>query len=386
MFDASEIESSGFVCISAETRLALLNRQIAYAAARSPFYRETLRGISPPERLSDLSRLPFTDAKALQTEGRRMVCVSGAEIARIVSLATSGSTGNRKRLYFTDGDLRRTVDFFAEGMAWMCAPGDLCGVLMPCTAPNGIGDLLCRGLEAIGVTPLPLGTETSMEVLRRRLEETQPAVLVGFPWTLRLLALTCPALRPRAVLLSGDYVPDGAAKLIAECWGCRVLRHFGMTETGYGGAVEHPAKRELFLRRDELIAEVIDPVSGEALSAGSAGELVLTTLRREAMPLLRYRTGDLAVLTEEGNIAEVQGRKDGLRRDYQLQDALSPIPWLWDYRTEPGRLIADISDSAPRDAEAELKLSSGMETTVRRLPRENAAPFFAGKRRQESAL
>ena len=156
MFDAAEIETAGFTSCTDEERLAQLNRQIAYARSRSTYDRDTLPA-APLSSLADLAALPFTDAETVRREGRRLVCVTAGEVARIVSLPTGGSTGTPKRLYFTENDLARTVRFFAGGMAWLCAPGDTCAVLMPCTAPDGIGDLLCRGLTAIGVRPLPVG-------------------------------------------------------------------------------------------------------------------------------------------------------------------------------------------------------------------------------------
>ena len=382
MFDPAEIRTAPFTAATERARLALLNAQLAYAAARSPYYREHLaEAPAKLESFSDLTALPFTDAETLLQEERRMVCVPAGEIARIVSLTTSGSTGAAKRLYFTRSDLRRTVHFFAEGMAWMCAPGDVCAVLMPCTAPDGIGDLLCRALTAIGVRPLPIGIPVDTVAAEDALRAAAPQVLVGFPWHVRLLALRCPSLRPRAVLLSGDYVPSALCACIERQWHCTVLSHFGMTETGYGCAVQHPAGQTLYLRRDELLAEVIDPKTGIPQPAGTAGELVLTTLRREAMPLLRYRTGDLAVLTPEGDLARVDGRRSVFPEEYRLQEALSPLLWLWDFRSDPVSLTADLAPDAPSDAAARLAaLAPGRKILTQTVSADDAAPAFSGKR------
>ena len=380
MFDASEIGRSGFTAVSDAARLALLNEQLAYAAVRSPYYAKTLAGRFPLQSLSDLSGLPFTDETVLRREGRRLVCTAGSEVARIVSLSTGGSTGDAKRLYFTENDLRRTVAFFSSGMAWMCAPGDACAVLMPCEVPDGVGDLLCRGLNAIGVRALPLGLPENPGAAEEALRAAAPQVLVGFPWQLRLLALRCPSLRPRAVLLSGDYVPDGLRTLIAERWHTTVLSHYGLTEAGYGGAVQHPSGETLYLRRDELIAEVVAPETGRPLPPGCPGELVLTTLRREAMPLLRYRTGDRAVLTPDGNLVKVSGRLAAPPEFYRLQDALAPLPWLWDFRAAAGVLSADLAPDAPPDAAERLSAVTGLRTALRTVPPYCAVCFDRGKR------
>ena len=124
MFDLSEIRSSAFSSTPDGERLRLLNEQLAYAAARSPFYRETLAGIAPLSSLTELNKLPFLTPDVLRAQGNRLVCVPASAVKRIVSLQTSGSTGDAKRLSFTQGDLERTVAFFTEGMGWLAAPGD----------------------------------------------------------------------------------------------------------------------------------------------------------------------------------------------------------------------------------------------------------------------
>ena len=382
MFDPAEIAIAPFVAVSDAERLDLLNRQLDYAGSRSPYYRSALAEVSLPlHSLEALPRLPLMDAETVRREGSRLVCVPGSKVERIVSLQTSGSTGMPKRLYFTRGDLDHTVAFFAQGMAWMCQPGDKVAILMPCRPRDGIGDLLSQGLTRIGVTPLPIGIPTDLSALAADLAREKPQVLVGFPWQLRLLALLCPALRPRVVLLSGDYSPAPLPPLLEGLWQCTVLLHFGMTETGYGGAVEHPCGSGMYLRRDALLAEVIDPDSGAPAPPGAVGELVLTTLRREALPLLRYRTGDLASLTASGNLARVCGRAAAPADTYRLQEALCPLPWLWDYCVEAdGALHAELSPAAPADAAEQLARLTGRPVSCAVLPPEKARLFAPGKR------
>jgi phenylacetate-coenzyme A ligase PaaK-like adenylate-forming protein len=78
-----------------------------------------------------------------------------------------------------------------------------------------------------------------------------------------------------------------------------VFGHYGMTETGLGGGVECEAMEGYHLREADLLFEIVHPVSGEPITDGSRGEVVCTTLTREAMPLVRYRTGDLAAWLPE---------------------------------------------------------------------------------------
>ena len=381
MFDAAELRETRFAAVPETERAALLHRQAAYAAAHSAYYAEALAGLEAPETLSELARLPFLTPETLMAQGRRLVCVPASEIARVVSLHTSGSSGKAKRLYFTRGDLMRTVDFFTEGMRWMTAPGDRVAVLMPCGVPDGIGELLCRALSSFGAQPLPLGARADLAAVGRELSFSPPDVLVGFPWQLRLLALLCPQLRPHAALLSADYVPETLPALLREIWGCTPLQHFGMTETGCGCAVEHPCAPGMVLRADELLAEIVEPESGAPLPPGQAGELVLTTLRREAMPLLRYRTGDRAVLDESGRIRRVFGRLDVPRDFYTLQDRLCALRWLYDFSLEDGRLTVLAAPDAPADSASVLaEAAGGLPFTLLRGSAESAALLHAGKR------
>lgn len=357
----SHFPKASYVQFSDDERLESLNARLAYCVSRSAFYRERLGGEPRLESLEELSQLPFTSPDDIRAEGRRMVCVPGSEIERIVSLPSSGTTGEAKRLYFTAADLIRTVDFFAEGMAWMCGARDKVGIFMPGASPNGISDLLARGLRKIGAEPIHYGLITDLAELIPRLEAEKPSVLVGIPWQMRRLALAMPSLRPRTVLLSADYCPESLPALLEKLWGCRVLQHFGMTETGYGCAVEHPDYEGMFLRRDELIAEIIDPRSGEVLPYGKIGELVLTTLRREAMPLIRYRTGDWAQMADSGRIARVSGRIALSRELYMRQDVLCALPWLYEYREEGDGLVAFLAPDAPENGEEILRSAGSKE-------------------------
>ena len=100
-------------------------------------------------------------------------------------------------------------------------------------------------------------------------------------------------LRLRSVLLSTDHVPRAIVSVLERAWDCRVFNHYGTTEMGLGGGVECAAHAGLHLREADLLFEVVDPLSGAPLPPGREGEVVFTTLTREAMPLIRYRTGDL---------------------------------------------------------------------------------------------
>ena len=270
----------------------------------------------------------FTTAEDLAGHGRDYVKVGSSEIQRIVTLSTSGSTGAGKRLYFTSGDLRRTVDFFRDGMRWLCAPGDKVAILLGSSSPDGLGRLLEEGLKELGAAPSLLCLPTDYAETAKELEEMQPDTLVGLPVMVRRLALTLPQLRPKTVLLSGDYVSLAAVETITRLWHTRVFSHYGLTESGLGFAVQCPLLLGQHIRSDELQVEIVDPGTGESLPEGQWGEIVFTTLRREAMPLRRYRTGDISRLlpgdcpcgTPGPRLDRVLGRVTEMRKPVSIYD------------------------------------------------------------------
>ena len=155
---------------------------------------------------------------------------------------------------------------------------------------------MARGLRREGRQPLFFGEVADLAAGVRSLQETRPDCLVGLPGQILTLARAWPELRPRSVLLSADNVPPELRREVEALWQTRVVAHWGMRETGLGGAVECLARDGYHIRHGNLFLEIIDPISGATLPPGIRGELVISTLDREAMPLLRYRTGDMAHL------------------------------------------------------------------------------------------
>lgn len=236
----------------------------------------------------------FTTAEDIIKNGAAMCRVSQKDIKRIVTLRSSGSTGGAKRLYFTEADLERTVDYFRRGMSHICPPGAVTAILLGSASPDGLGSLLCEGLRRLGTRPELFGAVNDYAKAAAFLEALRPDVIVASPVPLRRLALTLPFLRPAAVLLSSDYVADSLRRSMTRLWHTKVYSHYGMTESGLGFAVQCTALDGHHIRDDEFITEIIDPDTGAVLPDGSWGEIVFTTLHRQAMPLTRYRTGDIS--------------------------------------------------------------------------------------------
>jgi phenylacetate-coenzyme A ligase PaaK-like adenylate-forming protein len=338
-----------------EYQLRKLRETIEHARRHSPFYSQQLEDCGDPASLAELARFPFTFPADLQADDLRFLCVSRGEIERVVTLASSGTTAPAKRLHFTVEDLELTIDFFHHGMATLVEPGERVLILMPGELPGSVGDLLVKGLRHMdveGIVRWPVGDaeEVIAEIVARRISS-----LVGLPGQVLALvrhpaASLLPSGRIRSVLLSADYVPSAIVREIGRVWGCPVFNHYGMTEMGLGGGVDCRALTGYHLREADLYFEIVDPVDGRPLPDGETGEVVFTTLTRRGMPLIRYRTGDLAAFLPEPcpcgtvlrRLGHVRGRLSarvsigtGLWLDCaDLDEALYPLPGLINYKAE----------------------------------------------------
>ena len=327
--------------------LAGLRQTVDRVRAHSPFYRRHLAAhpAAGIDHLDAFGRLPFTTAEDLCRDPTAFICVSQADVARVVTLETSGTVRAPKRIFFTEADLERTIDFFHHGMTTLVQPGQRALILLPGERPASVGDLLRRALDRMDVEAIVPGPVINPEALVTRLARKPADAIVGLP--LQLLGLARWPARgavcaPRTVLLTADYVPRAVVAELRRIWACAVFQHYGMTEMGYGGAVECAAMDGYHLREADLYFEIVDPASGRLLPPGETGEVVFTTLNRTGMPLVRYRTGDVARFVPGpcpcGSVlrrmAPVQGRlahrlrlgQDRFLSLADLDEAVLPLP------------------------------------------------------------
>lgn len=281
-------------------QLAGVQNTLRLIRENSPFYREHLSGYPGTlDSLAGLSALPFTTADDIRQNPLRFLCVSQGEVERVVTLPTSGTTGTPKRLFFSQADQELTLDFFHIGMSTFTKPGDRVLILLPVERRGSVGDLLADALERMGAHGIRHGpVQDVAETLETLFDEGANAV-VGVP-TQVLALVRAPAARRfptppiETVLLSMDHVPASVVSALEYAWPCTVYNHYGMTEMGLGGGVDCEARRGYHLREADLYVEIVDPQTGEPVPDGQVGEVVFTTLTRQAMPLLRYRTGDIS--------------------------------------------------------------------------------------------
>lgn len=287
-----------------EYQLEKLRQTLRLAADNSPYYRDKYQGhdLAGIKSFEDFEKLPFMSAEDLSLHGPRMLCVPQNEIERIVTLQTSGTAGEPKRLFFTAADQELAIDFFQTGIGCLLEPQDNFMILLPYKIPGTVGDLLDRGLKRFGCGVYPYGLIESYQDAADFMLENKITSLVGHPVQVLKLAefsqMRGLDLKMTSVLLATDYVADALAKRVGALWQCPVFEHYAMTEMYYGGGVfcEQLAGYHIF--EADLYFEIISD-QGQSLPDGEYGEIVFSTLTRNGMPLIRYRTGDYGRFKKE---------------------------------------------------------------------------------------
>jgi phenylacetate-CoA ligase len=293
-----------------EERLA---EQVASCYERSPFYRRKLEdaGIRPDqvERLEDLAGLPFTTKEELRASQEESppygdyVCVDGIEIVRVH--LSSGTTGKPLVMPYTERDVTTSAEvgaraFWAAGVR----PDD---TVLHCLSysfyTGGVSDH--AALEATGAAMIPVGLGQSARLLElwRDLRPTALFSTITYPVHLAETAAER-GVDPRSLGLAKLVVTGEPGGQIAatrtrleELWGAVVGDTYGLSEVWGTLAGECEDREGLhFSGQDAALVELIEPESGEPIPVeeGARGELVFTHLHREAAPLIRFRSRDIA--------------------------------------------------------------------------------------------
>ena len=298
-------------------------------AARVPHYARAFReaGVAPGdvETLADLARFPFTtkaDLRANYPFG--MFAVPREEVARIH--ASSGTTGKPTVVGYT----REDVDTWAELMARSIRaaggrPGDLVHVAYGYGLfTGGLG--AHYGAERLGCTVVPVsGGMTERQV--QLIADFRPRVVMMTPsYFLAVLdEMEAQGVDPRAVgleigIFGAEPWTDRMRQAVEERSGIRAVDVYGLSEVMGPGVSQEAGETQdgLHVWEDHFLPEVVDPVTREVLPDGEEGELVFTSLTKQAMPVVRYRTRDLTRLSPGTaypafrRMAKVTGRTDDL--------------------------------------------------------------------------
>ena len=289
-----------------EIQLQGLRWTVRHAWEGSPFYKKRLEeaGIGPDsiDSREDISRLPFTTADDLR-EGYPLplLSVPEEEVVRIHS--SSGTTGKRKVLAYTKRDVEDWIRFFARALRMAgVGPSDRVQIAVGYglwTAGAGFQ----AACEEVGAMAVPVGPG-NLDLQFQFLLDLGSTVLCSTSSMALLLAEEARRrgltgrLRLERVIHGAERTSEAMRRAIKELLGVEhVFDITGMTELyGPGAGIDCPFHQGIHYWADYYILEVLDPESLRPVAPGEVGEMVVTTLRKEASPLIRYRTRDLTRL------------------------------------------------------------------------------------------
>ncbi len=273
-------------------------------AGRSPYYRSLSRreelNFKEIKSIEEIKELPFTTKKNLQ-DGfpYDFLAVDLKDVVRLHS--SSGTTGNPTVVYHTKEDIETWENLIARCMYMTGVREDdiFQNMMGYGLFTGGIG--FHYGAEKLGVLTIPIGPGNSARQIWF-LRKFKTSVIHILPsYALRLYSFFNEMeINPRKDLnlkiafIGAESHSEEIRRKIEDLYGIKAYNSYGLSEMcGPGVAFECPCQKGMHVWEDHFYMEIINPDTGKVLPEGEEGELVLTTFKRRAMPLIRYRTGDL---------------------------------------------------------------------------------------------
>ena len=286
-----------------------LVKQVKHVYENVPYYRELMdkKGVKPEDigSIDDLHKLPFlTKADLRDAYPYGLLAKPLDECVRIQS--TSGTTGRRVVAFYTQKDIDLWEDCCARAIT--AAGGskkDVCQVAYGYGLFTG-GAGLNGGSHKVGCLTLPMSSGNTdrqiqfMTDLGATILCCTPSYAAYIGETLKEQGYKPEDIPLKAGIFGAEPWTEEMRRGIEAALGIKAYDIYGLTETsGPGVAFECSEQTGMHVNEDHFFAEIIDPETGEVLPEGSKGELVFTSLDKEAFPLLRYRTRDICVLSRE---------------------------------------------------------------------------------------
>ena len=307
-----------------------LVKQVRHVYENVPYYRDLMdkKGVTPDDiqSVDDLHKLPFLSKADLRDAyPTGMLAVPMKDCVRIHS--TSGTTGRRVVAFYTQHDVDLWEDCCARAIT--AAGGtadDVCQVAYGYGLFTG-GFGLNGGSHKVGCLTLPMSsgnTERQIQFMRdlgATILCCTPSYAAYIGETLHDMDLTPDDIKLKAGIFGAEPWTEEMRRTIEQSLGIKAYDIYGLTESsGPGVAFECCEQSGMHINEDHFIPEIIDPDTGEVLPEGSVGELVFTSITKEAFPLLRYRTRDLCVLSRKKcacgrtliKMAKPMGRSDDM--------------------------------------------------------------------------
>ena len=286
-----------------------LVKQVKHVWDNVPYYRKKMeeKGVTPDDiqSVDDLHKLPFVSKADLrEAYPYGLVAKPLKDCVRIQS--TSGTTGKRVVAFYTQHDIDLWEDCCARAI--VAAGGtdeDVCQVSYGYGLFTG-GPGLNGGSHKVGCLTIPTSSgNTERQImfimdLYATILCCTPSYAAYIGETMKEMGLTPDQIPLKAGIFGAEAWSEEMRQDIQNTLGIKAYDIYGLTElSGPGVAFECSAQAGMHINEDHFIAEIIDPETGEVLPDGQQGELVFTSITKEAFPLLRYRTRDICVLSHE---------------------------------------------------------------------------------------
>lgn len=286
-----------------------LVKQVRHVWDNVPSYRKKMeeKGVTPEDIQSsaDLYKLPFTSKADLRDNyPDGLVAVPRSKCVRVH--ATSGTTGKRVMAFYTQHDIDLWTDCCARAITAVGgSEEDVCQIAYGYGMfTGGIG--LDQGSRRVGCLTVPISSGNTDRQIQfiRDLGTTilccTPSYAAYLGESMHEMGMTPDQIPLKAGIFGAEAWSEEMRQDIQKTMGIKAYDIYGLTElSGPGVAFECSAQSGMHINEDHFIAEIIDPDTGEVLPEGSKGELVFTSIDKEAFPLLRYRTRDICILKRE---------------------------------------------------------------------------------------
>ena len=286
-----------------------LIKQVKYVYDNVEYYRNLMdeKGVKPEDIkcLSDISKLPFLKKDDLrEAYPYGMLATDLNNCVRIHS--TSGTTGKRVVAFYTQNDIDLWEDCCARAI--VAAGGNEEDVVQVCYGYGLFtgGSGLHGGSHKVGCLTLPMSSGNTNRQIQFMMDLNStilcctPSYAAYIGESLKEKGYKPEDNKLKAGIFGAEPWTEEMRRDIEKSLGIKAYDIYGLTETsGPGVAFECECQTGMHINEDHFYAEIIDPDTGEVLPEGAKGELVFTSLDKEAFPLLRYRTRDITVLTRE---------------------------------------------------------------------------------------
>lgn len=286
-----------------------LVKQVRHVWDNVPAYRKKMEemGVTPEDIKSsaDLHKLPFTSKADLRDNyPDGLVAVPRSKCVRVH--ATSGTTGKRVMAFYTQHDIDLWTDCCARAITAVGgSEEDVCQIAYGYGMfTGGIG--LDQGSRRVGCLTVPISsgnTERQIQFIRdlgTTILCCTPSYAAYLGESMHEMGMTPDQIPLKAGIFGAEAWSEEMRQDIQKTMGIKAYDIYGLTElSGPGVAFECSAQSGMHINEDHFIAEIIDPDTGEVLPEGSKGELVFTSIDKDAFPLLRYRTRDICILKRE---------------------------------------------------------------------------------------